>query len=68
MLLHQNLSYLLLQNTIRENISHQITAKTLYLSFTEDQILIDDVKTVYHKEFDEALEEYNKNRYDLTAG
>lgn len=28
--------------------------------------LIDDVKTVYHKEFDEALEEYNKSRYDQT--
>ena len=24
--------------------------------------LIDDVKTVYHKEFDEALEEYNKKQ------
>lgn len=29
--------------------------------------LIDDVKTVYHKEFDEALEEYNKNRHDKTG-
>ncbi len=24
--------------------------------------LIDDVKTVYHKEFDEVLEEYNKKQ------
>lgn len=29
--------------------------------------LIDDVKTVYHKEFDEALEEYNKSRHDKTG-
>lgn len=26
------------------------------------RVAIDDVKTVYHKEFDEALEEYNKKQ------
>lgn len=30
--------------------------------FRQRSNLIDDVKTVYHKEFDEALEEYNKKQ------
>ena len=30
--------------------------------YTETSNLIDDVKTVYHKELDEALEEYNKKQ------
>lgn len=49
------------KHNLRKYKSSDYSKDNIYIIYGTSN-LIDDVKTVYHKEFDEALEEYNKKQ------
>ena len=66
--MNMNMNFFFNRKTIRKYKSEEYSANNIFLIYGTDN-LVQDVKAVYHQEFDEALKAYNENqtRADPTA-
>ena len=56
-----NMDFFFNRKTIRKYKSEEYSANNIFLIYGTDN-LVQDVKAIYHQEFDEALKVYNENQ------